>query len=186
MKKFLLPLLLISSFFATAQKKNSVPYFAATISADDMKRHLYIIAGPEMEGHDTPSPGLEKAANYIEDHFKTLGLLPGNKDSYRQLYPIYKDSMTNTRLIINGTAFEMNKDFQPNVMINHTAEMRFSECAFAGYGIVDGEIDRIETGERQEPHRQRGRPQHPFFALRGECHGAPQRFAFFDMMRIWI
>jgi len=144
MKKFLLPVLLISSFFAMAQKKNSVPYFAATISVDDMKRHLFIIAGPEMEGRDTPSPGLEKAANYIEDHFKTLGLLPGNKDSYRQLYPIYKDSMTRTSLIINGTAFEMNKDFQPNVMINHTAEMRFSECAFAGYGIVDGEINNYK------------------------------------------
>jgi len=144
MKKFLLPVLLISSFFAMAQKKNSPPYFAATISADDMKRHLITIAGPEMEGRDTPSPGLEKAANYIEDHFKTLGLLPGNKDSYRQLYPIYKDSMTSTSLIINGTAFEMNKDFQPNVMVNHTAEMRFSECAFAGYGIVDGEINNYK------------------------------------------
>ncbi|MGZ5218906.1 MAG: M28 family peptidase [Chitinophagaceae bacterium] len=141
MKKLLLPVLLISSLLAPAQKKNTPPYFAATISADDMKRHLYIIAGPEMEGRDTPSPGLEKAADYIESHFKSLGLLPGNKDSYRQLYPLYKDSMTSTSLNINGTVFEMNKDFQPNVMVNHTAEMRFSEVAFAGYGIVDGEIN---------------------------------------------
>ncbi|HKO79823.1 MAG TPA: M28 family peptidase, partial [Chitinophagaceae bacterium] len=141
MIKLLLPVLLISSFIATAQKKNTPPYFANSISADDMKRHLYIIAGPEMEGRDTPSPGLEKAADYIEAHFKSLGLLPGNKDSYRQLYPLYKDSMTSTNLNINGTAFELNKDFQPNTTINHTAEMRFSEVVFAGYGIVDGEID---------------------------------------------
>jgi hypothetical protein len=141
MIKLLLPVLLITTFCATAQKKNTPPYFAASISADDMKRHLYIIAGPEMEGRDTPSPGLEKAANYIENHFKSLGLLPGNKDTYRQLYPLYKDSMTNTRLQINGTAFELNTDFQPNTMLNHTAEMRFSEVAFARYGIVDGEID---------------------------------------------
>ena len=141
MRKLLLSVLLITSFFVSAQKKNSPPYFAATISADDMKRHLYIIAGPEMEGRDTPSPGLEKAADYIENHFKSLGLLPGNKDSYRQLYPLYKDSMTNTSLNVNGTGFELNKDFQPNTMLNHTAEMRFSECAFAGYGIVDGETD---------------------------------------------
>lgn len=144
MIKLLLPVLLISSFFATAQKKNTPPYFAASISADDMKRHLYIIAGPEMEGRDTPSPGLEKAADYIESHFKSLGLLPGNKDSYRQLYPLYKDSMTRTNLNINGTAFELNKDFQPNTVINHTAEMRFSEVVFAGFGIVDGEIDHYK------------------------------------------
>ncbi|WP_276504794.1 M28 family peptidase [Terrimonas pollutisoli] len=141
MRKFLLPALLLSCFIATAQKKNTPAYFAATISAEDMKKHLYIIAGPEMEGRDTPSPGLEKAANYIESHFKSLGLLPGNKDSYRQLYPLYKDSVTSTTLKVNGEAFELNNDFQPNTMINHTAEMPFSEVAFAGYGIVDGDID---------------------------------------------
>jgi len=141
MRKFLLPALFILSICATAQKKNSIPFFAATITADDMKKHLYTIAGPEMEGRDTPSPGLEKAATYIEQHFKSLGLLPGNKDSYRQQYKLYKDSMISTSLIINETGFELNKDFQPNVTINHTAEMRFSEVVFAGYGIVDGEID---------------------------------------------
>ncbi len=91
MTKLLLPafsILLLNTFFVAGQKKNSPPYFAASITADDMKRHLYIIAGPEMEGRDTPSPGLEKAADYIEDHFKSLGLLPGNKDSYRQTYPL--------------------------------------------------------------------------------------------------
>ncbi len=141
MRKFLLSALLLSSLIATAQKKNTPAYFAATISAEDMKKHLYIIAGPDMEGRDTPSPGLEKAANYIESHFKSLGLLPGNKDSYRQQYPLYKDSVTSTTLKVNGEAFELNKDFQPNIMINHTSEMPFSEVAFAGYGIVDGDID---------------------------------------------
>ena len=119
MRKLLLPVLpvlLITSFIASAQKKNSPPYFAASITVGDMKRHLYIIAGPGMEGRDTPSPGLEKAASYIEDHFKSLGLLPGNKDSYRQMYPLYKDSMTSTHLNINGTAFELNKDFHEYVI----------------------------------------------------------------------
>lgn len=141
MRKLLLPFLLVSTLVVSAQKKNTPPYFAATINADDMKRHLYIIAGPEMEGRDTPSPGLEKAADYIENHFKSLGLTPGNNGSFRQQYPLYKDSMTGTILEVNGTAFELTKDFQPNAQINHTAEMRFSEVVFAGYGIVDGAID---------------------------------------------
>lgn len=144
MRKVLLPLLLVASLFVSAQKKNTPPYFAATITADDMKKHLYIIAGPEMEGRDTPSPGLEKAANYIEDHFKSLGLIPGNNGSFRQHYPLYKDSMTSTILQVNGTDFELSKDFQPNTMLNHTAQMRFSEVVFAGYGIVDGDIDHYK------------------------------------------
>lgn len=144
MRKLLLPVLLIVTIGASAQKKNTPPYFAATITADDMKKHLYIIAGPEMEGRDTPSPGLEKAANYIENHFKSLGLVPGNNGSFRQLYPLYKDSMISADLQVNGTAFELSKDFQPNTSINHTANMRFSEVVFAGFGIVDGDINHYK------------------------------------------
>ncbi len=149
MIKLLLPLFffLLHSSFALSQKKNSPSHFAATISADDMKRHLYIIAGPEMEGRDTPSPGLEKAAGYIEDHFKSLGLLPGNKDSYRQTFPLFKDSMTSAHLNINNVSMELYKDYQPGVLSNYTAEMRFSECVFLGYGIIDGEVNYYKDAD---------------------------------------
>jgi len=141
MRKLLLPVSLGLCLFATAQKKNSPGSFAASITAEDMKHHLYIIASKEMEGRDTPSPGLEKAANYIEDHFKSLGLLPGNNGTYRLRYPLYKDSMTSATFKVNDVAYELNKDFQPNTNIDHQAELKFSEVAFVGYGIVDGDID---------------------------------------------
>ncbi|HRG92639.1 MAG TPA: peptidase M28, partial [Chitinophagaceae bacterium] len=52
-----------------AQKKDKGAMQAASsITAEDMKKHLYTIASKEMEGRDTPSPGLEKAASYIEAH----------------------------------------------------------------------------------------------------------------------
>lgn len=137
MRKIFVWLLVCSPILVFAQKKDKqTEKIAKTITADDMKKHLYIIASKEMEGRDTPSPGLEKAANYIENHFKSLGLLPGNKDSYRQFYPLYKDSVTGAGLIINDIKFEINKDFQPSAN-NFAAEMRFSEVVFAGYGISD-------------------------------------------------
>lgn len=141
MRKLLLPVALGLTLVTSAQKKNSPASFASSITADDMKRHLYIIAGPEMEGRDTPSPGLEKAADYIENHFKSLGLVPGNNGSYRQRFPLYKDSLTSTVFKVNGNAFELSKDFQPNMNMNHTAELKFSEVVFAGFGIVDGTIN---------------------------------------------
>lgn len=141
MRKILLPVSLGLCLFVSAQKKGGPASFAASITADDMKRHLYTIASKDMEGRDTPSPGLEKAADYIENHFKSLGLLPGNNGSYRQRYPLYKDSLTSTQLKVNGSAFELTKDFQPNMNICHTAELRFSEVVFAGYGIVDGAVN---------------------------------------------
>ncbi|HEX7845824.1 MAG TPA: M28 family peptidase [Chitinophagaceae bacterium] len=140
MMRKLLPLFLLfipALVFAQKKDKNAEK-MAKTITADEMKKHLYTIASAEMEGRDTPSPGLEKAANYIEEHFKSIGLLPGNNGSYRQLYPLYKDSMVGATLKVNGNAYELNKDYQPQAS-NYAAEMRFSEVVFAGYGITDAD-----------------------------------------------
>jgi hypothetical protein len=138
MRKLIACLLLCTPIFGIAQKKDkNAVKMASSITADDMKKHLYIIAGKEMEGRDTPSPGLEKAANYIEEHFKSLGLTPGNKGSFRQQYPLYKDSVVSASLKVNGNEWQLNNDFQPQTN-NYAAEMRFSEVVFAGYGISDG------------------------------------------------
>ena len=138
-RKFIACIVLFIPLLLSAQKKDkNVEKFGKTITAEDMKKHLYIIASKEMEGRDTPSPGLEKAANYIEDHFKSLGLSPGNGESFRQYYPLYRDSVISTSLKINGKSFELNKDFQPQSS-NYSGEMRFSEVVFAGYGISDGD-----------------------------------------------
>jgi hypothetical protein len=124
-----------------AQKKDkALIKIASGITADDMKKHLYTIASKEMEGRDTPSPGLEKAADYIEEYFKSIGLLPGNNGSYRQHYPLYRDSALGSTVKINGNSFDVFKDFQP-ASNNFSADMRFSEIVFAGYGIADDKRD---------------------------------------------
>ena len=138
-KKIIACLLLSLPLFSVAQKKDkNAAKAAATITAEDMKKHLYIIASKEMGGRDTPSPGLEKAANYIEEHFKSLGLAPGNNGSYRQYYSLYKDSMQDASLVINGKKLALNTDFQA-MANNYAAGLRFSEVVFAGYGISDGD-----------------------------------------------
>ena len=140
MKKVILLLISSIPFFAIAQKKNNaLEKTGNSITAADLKKHLYVIASEEMGGRDTPSPGLQKAADYIETYFKSLGLKPGNEDSYRQPYSLYRDSVIGATLNINGKIFELNKDFLPS--INYSAEMLFSEIVFAGYGIVDEELD---------------------------------------------
>src|SRR5688572_1049429 len=142
MKKIFVCLCLLLPVLIFAQKKNkTIEKIGNSISADDLKKHLYIVASAEMEGRDTPSPGLEKAAGYIENHFKSLGLVPGMPgESYRMPYPLYRDSMVSASLKVNGSAFELNKDFQ-GLSSNYSAEMPFSEAVFVGYGISDDKID---------------------------------------------
>ena len=64
------------SITAMAQKAPNPQPFANTITAEDLKKHLYIVAGPEMEGRETATEGQRKAAAYIENQFKSLGLKP--------------------------------------------------------------------------------------------------------------
>ena len=149
MKRIVAIILLGFPVFLIAQKKTktikAIEKLSSSITASDLKKHLYIIASAEMEGRDTPSPGLEKAGSYIEDHFKLFGLKPGNGDSYRQYYPLYRDSVTQSSIKINGTNFELLKDYFPGN--NYTAEIPFSEVVFAGYGITDANVDAYKDLE---------------------------------------
>jgi hypothetical protein len=141
MKKLLLITGVLFSFLSHAQKKNTPPYFAATISADDLKKHLYIVASKEMEGRETASPGQKKAAAYIENQFQSLGLKPGNNGSYQLFYSVYQDSLSSTSVEVNGKSYELDKDFTINVGQSSSSVYRFSEVVFVGNGITDSSRD---------------------------------------------
>ncbi|WP_300604373.1 M28 family peptidase [Niabella sp.] len=124
-----------------AQKKADPQIFGRSITTTDLKNHLSVIASAEMEGRDTPSPGLEKAADYITAHFEKLGLKPGNNGSFRQTYQLSKDSLAVLKLTINGMHFEGDKDIAPIWTDDDKIDLNYKEYALAGYGIVDQNRD---------------------------------------------
>jgi hypothetical protein len=67
---------LVAGPVARAQSP-AVKRAAATITAADIHRRIFLIADDSMGGRNTPSPGLTKTANYIASEFKRLGLKPG-------------------------------------------------------------------------------------------------------------
>jgi hypothetical protein len=133
--------LLLLSTAGIAQKKGDPKKFAETITEADLKAHLYTIAGADYEGRETATEGQRKAATYIENHFKQLGLTPGNNGSYQQAFPVYRDSLVGTSLQVNGTNYALNTDFQPNLRQTHTDAGYFSEVVFVGHGIKDENWD---------------------------------------------
>lgn len=67
--------------------KSNVDY-ANTITAEDLKKHLYIYAGDEMEGRLTGTPGQKKAAGYLRGFYKKEGIAPApGTDNYFQNIP---------------------------------------------------------------------------------------------------
>lgn len=96
MKKILLfPLsffvLACSSTKNTAPKdyaKADVAKYMNTITANDLKKHLYIVASDEMEGRDTGTPGQKKAGKYLIDQYKANGMsYPAKADGFYQTVP---------------------------------------------------------------------------------------------------
>jgi len=138
---FLLSVLTAGSLKATAQQIPDPAPFAASITAADLKTHLYKVASKEFEGRETATEGQRKAAAYIEDHFRSVGLLPGNTNSYQLYYPIFQDSITQCTIEVGGQVFYLNMDFILNLTDNHTATLYGSEVIFTGYGISDDTED---------------------------------------------
>ena len=56
----------------------------ARISANSMRGHLSFLASDLLEGRDTPSRGLDLAAEYIAAQFRAAGVEPAGDDGYFQ------------------------------------------------------------------------------------------------------
>jgi Peptidase family M28 len=147
-RKLVLALLITPSLFIQAQtaahqheKKTNPATFAKIITPADLQKHLYVVASKEMEGRETATAGQKRAAAYIQDQFKALGLSPGNNDNYQLPYSVYQDSLLNTSISVNGKTFELDKDFSVNVAQCNDATYRFGEVVFVGNGISDSTRD---------------------------------------------
>ena len=75
----------------TLQSPVSAQRAAQTISPEDIRRRIGIIADDSMRGRDTPSPELDKVATYIGREYRRLGLKPGGDNStFIQRYSLDK------------------------------------------------------------------------------------------------
>jgi hypothetical protein len=67
---------------------------AAGISPDRIRQHITFLASDELEGRDTPSPGLETAAIYLTEVMKRAGLDPAGEDgTFIQRFPYTRTAM---------------------------------------------------------------------------------------------
>jgi len=83
-----LSLVLLPGLLA-AQSPATVQRAVQSITPDDIRRRIAIIADDSMRGRDTPSPELEKVAAYIASEFRRLGLKPGGDNgSFLQRYAL--------------------------------------------------------------------------------------------------
>ena len=90
MKKLLLLLLPISLFAQTTtlSEDSEKLKYSNSITTDDLKAHLYVLASDSMEGRETGKRGQKMAANYIANYFKEIGIPPYKGNSYFQKFKV--------------------------------------------------------------------------------------------------
>ena len=70
------------------QKIVDATKYLNTITAQDLKTHLTIVASDEMEGRDTGTKGQKKAGNYLIDIYKSNGIsFPKGAQNFYQKVP---------------------------------------------------------------------------------------------------
>lgn len=134
MKRLFFLVFVVSVATTSAQQVANPRPFAKSITIEDLRRQLFTIADAEMEGRETATEGQRKAANYIENEFRTIGLLPGNKNEYQMYFPVFEDSLTELSFSLNDVSKMAGKDFTVNTSAMHPASFRFSEAVLVGYG----------------------------------------------------
>lgn len=137
MRKFLWVVLLAIGTSASGQKIPDPRAFGNTITAAELKKHLYFVASAEMGGREAATEGERKAAAYIESQFRSLGLLPGYKGSYQMPFPVFQDSLAGIMLEVNGREFTPYKDFSITPGGAYSIGLMVNEVVFVGYGISD-------------------------------------------------
>jgi hypothetical protein len=87
---------------------------ANRITTAALREELTYIASDELAGRDTPSPGLEKAAEYIEQRLERAGIEPaGDGGTYRQTIPLqqYRRDPSATAAQFAGRNLTLAKDY---------------------------------------------------------------------------
>jgi len=133
-------LILQAGLYAQAQipLKDDASNYAQYITPSLLKQHVYVLASDSMEGRETGQQGQYKAAAYLVQQFKEIGLKPINKttpgNGYFQNLNIEKISWKPSYLIAGQDTLKLFKDFyaKGEVLIPQETSMT---AVFVGYGI---------------------------------------------------
>ncbi|MCR6637989.1 MAG: hypothetical protein NVV82_03085 [Sporocytophaga sp.] len=132
-------LIIFSLFTLLNQASAQVSTYENTITANDLSRHLHILASDSLEGRETGMAGQKKAAEYIKNHFQQLGLQPAvttpdGQKSFFQKFILVKRSWGDVYLKIGKEKKVFLKDFYAYGDIKVPKEIKVP-VVFGGYGI---------------------------------------------------
>jgi hypothetical protein len=116
---------------------------AAKISLQTIKDSTAALAAPEMEGRGTMQPGGDKAANWLADRFKSLGLKPlGDKGTYLQKIDFRETVFTpETAFRVGEESLKLGTDYTVLPYSTNVVPAN-GELVFIAYGLLSKSMGR--------------------------------------------
>lgn len=125
----------------------------ASVSPERLLDDARWLADEERGGRDTPSPGLEQAADYLIARLESLGWRPGTRDGWRQTYPLWRATPDagRCRIVLEDgageelvLALERDYAFRPDELFEHARE---GPLVFGGLG-ARGDLAKVDLTGR--------------------------------------
>src|SRR4051812_33032488 len=113
----------------------------ASITTNDLLKHIRVLASDEFEGRAPGIPGEERTVDYLQTEFKRIGLQAGNPDgTYLQEVPLVGiTGQPSAAITVNGKTLEIFLPKDCVIWSRHVAQdvaVSASDIVFVGYGIV--------------------------------------------------
>lgn len=83
----ILPITLLAQNLDLSEDSLKLKY-ANSITVDDLKEYLYVLASDSMKGRETGTLGQRNAANFIVNFFKEIGIPPYKYNTYLQKFKV--------------------------------------------------------------------------------------------------
>lgn len=121
---------------------------APSINGDAVKAHVELLADDLYEGREAGKRGYQLAAKYVATQFRTMGLFPGNGDSYFQTVAFRAATIVpgSRRLAVaSATGEQTYKVFDEFTISANLGDQSVSISAplvFVGYGVNAPSIER--------------------------------------------
>lgn len=112
---------------------------AATITVEDLTRHLTTLASDEMEGRETGEPGQKRAAAYLQGELERLGFPAiGEDGGYFQTIRFSRQKWDTISMRLAGEELRHLWEYYSAPSRNsHREAVDIDQVTFLGYGIDD-------------------------------------------------
>jgi len=134
-------------FFSCQQSTHDHVQTGSPFIRDSLVKHIIILASDSFQGRKPFTPGETRTLDYLQNQFRSLGLEPGNGNSYLQDVPMVEITPVpdpQMKVEYAKGSFDLNRATDYVLTTENTdsvISLDKSELIFAGYGVVAPEYN---------------------------------------------